>query len=314
MFVVARWFEFSQRLERPNRIIYLERIMMRHLTWLLLVAGFCASGEDAYAKKIKMRPEGPMSLRPIHVTPGDIQVYMGPYAAPKFGTFNEAGLTMFKLPDFGDEKTDDFWFFQTGIGYGVTKGLEVGALMPSSQISPEARSGDLPIYGRYVSDNDSTAVGIQLGVTIPLRSEEDAGFWKVNPGLHVDSRWDGGRVELGVFIPTTFMKQGDESYTRIEGNFPLRVLFDVGKRGFLALDTGYRNLDFDQDYLSFIPLGFGGGYTVKAGDVLLDFTGSLMWQTFLWAGAPDEVDDQIIEDSYTISFGVNARFELGGGK
>lgn len=271
----------------------------------LLAATFVAV-PLASAKTVKARAKGNHTTRPLTTPKGDINLSLGPMASPKFGTFLEDGITTIKIPG----GIENVWLLNASAAYGITRTLEAGIGLPPIQLSPDGDAGDLPVFFTWMSSNDDMDFGARATLTVPLGSEEDGSFWGVNPGLHSLLRFDGGRMDLGVFFPLTFASVGDESRTIAGINVPLRGTFQVSKMAFVGFDSGLRKADFDADNDLFIPLGFHAGYTIKAGHFMIDLTGAFMWQGFFWAGAPEDTDDQVLEDFYSISFGANVHFDI----
>lgn len=243
---------------------------------------------------------------------GDVSVLAGPLANAKFGTNEEAGAQAIRIPGaqlFGDRETGQtVWFLQTGLAFGAARGLELGVFTPAMMVSPDLAHGDLPVFITWSSSGGSFDIGLRSTLTIPTDTDS---FWRWNPGIHVLGRFDTGRLDLGAFFPLVFV---DDETTIASLEIPLRISLDVSNGMFLGVESGVRKLNIGEGENDvFIPLGMHALYSLGAGDHRVDIGVRFNWQSFFWAGAPEDASDRVLQNAYTLTFGANGHFDIGAG-
>lgn len=271
------------------------------------------------SRVVRYSPQGSFNEQPLVTNKQDLSVFVGPLAAPKFGTNEEAGIHAIRLPfeAFGDEDGDGgqlAWFFQLGAAYGITKGFEAGFFIPPLLLAPESGSGDLPIFVTWASSIDNFDVGLRNTLTIPLR---DTSLFRWNPGVHALVRLASGRFEVGAFFPMIFPDEGGEVFASLD--VPVRAFFGLNEQTFVGVETGLKKLDIaNGENDLFLPLGASAVYSIEAGEHRVDLTAKFLWQSFVWINAPEDWPDRVLQDTFTISFGANMLFDVqdfaGGSK
>lgn len=273
-------------------------------------AQYINSGPSS-SRAVRYVAQGPFNEQPLTVNPQDISVFVGPLANPKFGTNEEAGIHAIHLPfgAFDDtEGGETVWFFQAGAAYGIARGFEAGLFTPPLLMSPKTGSGDLPVFVTWASSVEDLDIGIRSTVTIPVRSDA---FWRWNPGLHALVRFERGRLDLGAFFPLVF---ADDDQVLASLEVPIRMSFAVADGFFLGVETGLRKLDIAHgDHDLFLPVGASALYSIEAGEHRIDVGVRFNWQSLVWINAPEEWPDRVLQDTYSISFGANGHFDIGGG-
>lgn len=280
------------------------------LLWAAPAAAQYINSGPSASRGVTYRGQGAFNEQPLTTNQGDVSVFVGPLANPKFGTNEEAGLHMIHLPGvsvFGEGSDGEFaTFFQAGAAYGITRGLEAGLFTPPLLLSPQTGSGDLPLFISAASSVDSVDLGIRTTLTIPVRSDS---FWRLNPGLHTLVRFEGGRFDLGAFFPMVFAEDAFLASLEIPTRISVRIVDDL----FAGVETGVRKDDIGEGQNDvYIPLGGYLVYSLEAGEHRVDITGRFNWQSFVWVGAPEDWPDRVLEDAYTISLGANMLFDVAG--
>lgn len=261
------------------------------------------------ANTVYAEPQGHFVVQGLTASRGDVTVVAGPLANTKFGTNEEAGFHAVHLPGvrvLGQQsESETFWFAQAGLAFGLANGLELAVFTPPWLLTPEAGHGDLPVALTLATTGSGVDIGLRNTVSIP--TDIDAP-WRWNPGLHMLGRMQRARFDLGAFFPVIFV---DDETTLVALELPLRVSFDVAQGVGLGIETGVRKLDVSNGENDvFIPLGAHALYSVAIGEQRLDVGARFAWQSFVWANAPEDTSDRVLQGAYTFTFGVNSHFDL----
>jgi hypothetical protein len=146
-------------------------------------------------------------------------------------------------------------------------------------MSPEVKFGDIPLYARVQAfESDVVKLGIDAVFRIPIRTE--FGFLGGIPLRFIIQ--EQFAFDTGLQFAVDSNPQGPAVWSI---NFPFNFVANVTDRFFLNLSSGISLFDLShtirtatsgltQGPFYFIPLGFGPGYTAKAGPTMMDIFAS----------------------------------------
>jgi hypothetical protein len=147
---------------------------------------------------------------------------------------------------------DDFAFLVPGAAYGVTDGLELGAVWPL-QLSPALDLVDFSAYGKYSLQRGKVEVAGFAELRVPIQDDLELGA-----GLPVYVHLsDGVRAETGGFVRLRF---GDD--TSVSLHLPVSVPIAVSPEVFVGPEIALEIRDFEDVA---IPVGVIAGYTLGKG-------------------------------------------------
>jgi hypothetical protein len=146
-------------------------------------------------------------------------------------------------------------------------------------MSPEAKFGDIPLYGRFEAlNNDTVKLGIDAVFRIPVRTE--FGFLAGVPlRFIVQQRM---AFDTGFQIAVDNNPQGPAVWTF---NVPFTFVANATDQLFVMLNSGMSFFDLSQTLRTvtsglvqgpfyLIPLGVGAGYTVESSKTMIDIFAS----------------------------------------
>jgi hypothetical protein len=152
-------------------------------------------------------------------------------------------------------------------------------------MSPEAKFGDIPFYGRFEAfENEHVKLAIDAVFRIPTRTE--FGFLGGIPLRFIAN--EQFAFDTGMEFTFDSNPQGPSVYSL---NIPFNFVANATERFFLKLHSGMNMFDLSQTIQTvtsglvkgpyyFIPLGFGAGYTVEAGTTMMDIFASFRFPAF----------------------------------
>lgn len=198
--------------------------------------------------------------------------------------------------------TDGYGTIGLGASYGITDRVEVGGLLVPLYLNDGADVyGNMALYVRGTLIEGDFSLGLQGTVSLPTRNDLGLGI-----GVPINVRFGSGiRLETGVEFEMLFDVEDDVGNDNAFVNLdvPLAVSVAIGD-GFVGGRTGLTLLDLGDASNAAIPVGAIGGYSLLAGDTLIDLKGGFTW-TFL----TDDVDYS--RSSYwNLLFGANIHFNL----
>ena len=152
-------------------------------------------------------------------------------------------------------------------------------------MSPEAKFGDIPFYGRFEA-YESEVVKLAIDAVFRIPSRTEFGFLGGIPLrfiIHEQFAFDTGMEFVVDNNP-----QGPSVWSL---NIPFNFIANATERFFLKLNSGMNMFDLGhtirtatsgliQGPFYFIPLGLGAGYTVDAGTAMMDIFASFRFPTF----------------------------------
>jgi hypothetical protein len=179
-----------------------------------------------------------------------------------------------------------------GAAFGVTDQIEVGATFLPLALSPNAKYGDIPLYGQFGITKD---LALRLTLNLPAATE-----FGLTVGGTYAIRADALRVDVGAafairaFDPFVYGLQ-----------IPVIASYNVMPNLYLSLETGLNTTKFD---LIGIPLVVGGYYTIeKGGQPMLDLGASFGWRGLQGAGGflnfGDAAGDTVDASNFTLLVG-----------
>jgi len=198
---------------------------------------------------------------------------------------------------------DTFVDFGIGAGFGVLDNLEVGTLLLPLAFAPDGRDAfeDIEFYGRYRFVEGDIEVAGQLGMGLPLSSDEFRLGLGVPVLIHISPT---ARLDTGLEFEFEFYDDPTGAVASLD--IPVAMNFMVTSNIFVGGRSGFYFRDFDTEQL-LIPIGAQGGYTLDSG--LMDFTGWLRFPGFLRPDAPTGADVVSLEE-WQIGFGANLYMAL----
>lgn len=216
--------------------------------------------------------------RPMTTSSGQLDIFVGPAPRP---LLEDAGFIF-------ASGADDL-YLNTGVSFGITDDVELGAYPLRLRLFDDSDIDNPYIYGTFRLVRGATEVGIRPVIPIPVF---DGSFWLrldipviVRLGGHARLE-TGGQLELGFDDPL-----------RVLLTVPLRLVFNIGPRFFLGLDTGVR-VPLSPSGSAAIPFGVFVGYTVASG---VDIGLAVRWNDLFVSGRDPAFDG----GAPSLTLGVN---------
>ncbi len=176
-------------------------------------------------------------------------------------------------------------------------------------VAPDADFGDMPLYARYTFFNKKK-VSMAGDVVFVIPSNTDFAFTLGLP-VRVYSR-DNLTLDTGAEFTILANDAG------LNLNLPIKVTFNISDPIFVFGGSGIEfqnlgrsgygsNVNFPVDNNQvFLPLFFGGGYTMKVKDkVMMDMFAQFGWNPFLYFNPPSGVNVVPAGDAWFLGIGVN---------
>lgn len=152
-------------------------------------------------------------------------------------------------------------------------------------MSPDAKFGDIPFYGRFEAfENEHVKFAIDAVFRIPTNNE--FGFLGGFPLRFIAN--EQFAFDTGMEFTVDNNPQGPSIWSL---NIPFTFVANATDRFFVKLHSGMNMFDLGQTVRTatsglvqgpfyFIPLGFAAGYTVEAGTTMMDIFASFRFPTF----------------------------------
>jgi hypothetical protein len=191
---------------------------------------------------------------------------------------------------------DDEWWLRGGVGFGLTKDWEAGALFLPFKFAPDFEFAQITVFVTRGFRFESVDLGLRLSFQTPRINEDSLRVWVLNPGVPLLYRSEWFRLDTGVFVP---FATRDWS---VGLTVPVRASVSVTPHVFFGLESGFAQARFDQR-TSQIPLGALAGYTALFGSRVVDFTAQFSWDSFVSPTSPDSGDTLDVK-SYRVGLGV----------
>jgi hypothetical protein len=267
-------------------------------SWFLLAfAAIGLRGGSARAEDYR-RPglEGKWSRRHLTAPLNSLKLIAGPgqpmFLGDRFAEQNVDGGGQFvRAPGGTDE-----WWVRGGVGFGLTKDWEAGALFLPFRLAPDFEFAQISVFitrGFRLEDWD---VGLRLSFQTPRINQDSLRVWVLNPGVPLLYRSESLRLDAGLFVPFATRDWA------VGLTVPLRATVSLDAHVFLGAETGFAQPRFDQK-ASFVPLGLLAGYTALFGSRVVDFTAMFSWDSF-FAPTAEASADRVDVSSYRAGVGV----------
>lgn len=202
-------------------------------------------GESAHAESHLVGSD--YISRPLVLPKGVLRIDGGPRRPYSGGQVMPGGQLQVLI-----NQGQDVALLVPGAAYGVTDGLELGAVWPLV-LSPNLDLLDLSVYGKYLLQRGSVEVAAYAELRIPVQNDlEIAGGVPVNVHLAPNLR-----LETGGFLRLVF---GDDTNFLVD--LPLSVPIQVSPQVFVGPEVAVQIFDFETVAL---PLGVIAGYTLGSG-------------------------------------------------
>ena len=178
----------------------------------------------------------------------------------------------------------------------------------SFMLAPEFEFGDIPLYLRFQA-LDAERVQIAFDAVFRIPSNTRFGFVGAMP-LRINAANDNLAIDTGLQFSAEDNSKGKTLWSL---SLPLSLVGNLSPQVFLTLSSGMHFFDLGDVVgtatsglvgapFYFIPLAFGGGYSVEARRTLLDLFASFRWPT-LFGFNGDE--SELSADVWAITIGVN---------
>ncbi len=174
-------------------------------------------------------------------------------------------------------------------------------------MSPDAKFGDIPVYGRFeVLSKEHAKLAIDAVFRIPIRTE--FGFLGGIPMRFIIQE----QFSFDTGLEFTF-DQDPAGPSLWSLNIPLTFVANASDQLFLKLHTGMNLFDLTHTIRSltsglvngpfyFIPLGLAAGYTVEAKSTMMDIFASFRFPTFYGFTSRDS---QLNAETWQVTIGLN---------
>jgi hypothetical protein len=189
------------------------------------------------------------------------------------------------------------WWVRGGVGFGLTKEWEAGALFLPFKLAPDFDFSQITVFVTRGFRFENWDLGIRLSFQTPRIGEDDMRVWVLNPGVPILYRSDSFRFDAALFVP--FATRDWSAGLTV----PLRASLSLDAHVFVGLETGFAQPRFDYESASFVPLGALAGYTALFGSRVVDFTGMFSWDSF-WSPNADDRTDGVDVKSYRVGLGI----------
>lgn len=187
-----------------------------------------------------------------------------------------------------------------GFGFG-------GEGLITFSMSPEAKFGDIPFYGRFEAfESEHVKLAIDAVFRIPIATE--FGFLGGIPLRFIAN--DQFAFDTGMEFVFDNNPQGPSIWSL---NIPFNFVANATDRFFVTLHSGMNMFDLGQTIRTatsgliqgpfyFIPLGVGAGYTVDAGTAMMDIFASFRFPMFYGFTTRDS---QLNAETWQVTIGLN---------
>lgn len=270
---------------------------MQSLRCMLAVAAIFSFAAVVRAENLR-RPglDGRWSGRHLTTPHNSLKMIAGPGEAIFLGDrfaeqIVDAG-PQFVRPSVGSDE----WWLRFGVGFGLTKDWEAGAMFLPFRLAPSFDFSQITVFVTRGFRYENFDFGIRLTFQTPRPNKDDMRVWILNPGIPIVFRSDFLRLDAGFFLPFA-----TREWTA-GATVPARVSVSLNPHVFFGVETGFAQKRFDYESDWKIPLGFLAGYTALFGGRVLDFTGMFSWDSFLSPNA-DEASDLVDAESFRVGFG-----------
>lgn len=207
----------------------------------------------------------------------------------------EIGLSRYRVGS-----TPDMSIFPQ-VGFG-------GEGLISFMLAPDFEFGDIPLYLRFQA-LDADHVQIAFDAVFRIPSNTRFGFLGAVP-LRINTANDNLAIDTGLEFSADDNPKGRTIWSL---SLPLNIVGNVSPSVFLKLNSGMHFFDLGDVVgtatsglvggpFYFIPLGFGGGYSVEARRSLLDLFASFRWPTLFGFNSDGS---ELSADTWAITIGVN---------
>ncbi len=183
-----------------------------------------------------------------------------------------------------------------------------GEGLVSLMLAPELEFGDIPLYLRFQAF-DAEHVQVAFDAVFRIPSNTRFGFLGAMP-LRINVANDNVAIDTGLQFSAEDNSKGKTLWSL---SLPLSFVGNLSPNVFLTLSSGMQFFDLGDVVgtatsglvggpFYFIPLGFGGGYSVEARRTLLDLFANFRWPT-LYGFNQD--GSEASADVWAITIGVN---------
>jgi hypothetical protein len=193
-------------------------------------------------------------------------------------------------------EADDEWWLRGGVGFGLTKDWEAGALFLPFKLAPDFEFAQITVFVTRGFRFESVDLGLRLSFQTPRINQDSLRVWILNPGVPLLYRSESFRLDTGLFVP---FATRDWS---VGLTLPLRASVSVSPHVFFGLETGFAQARFDRKG-SQVPLGALAGYTALFGSRVVDFTAMFSWDSFLSPTSADTGNGLDVK-SYRVGLGA----------
>jgi len=218
---------------------------------------------------------GVYSARRLTMPKNSLGLISGPLQSAlfgqRYGSYAPEGGVSYEGDRARDDGAHDELWLRGGVVFGLTPQLEAGALFLSFRFTPDFSYSNFPVFVTYHWSFDRVDLGAKFSFLTPVEEKT----WAFNPGLPVSVRFDGARLDTGLYVP---ILTGDLSAGL---NLPLRITFNLTPRWFMGAESGVYEAAFGQGPGASSNLGGHLGYTTVFGKQLIDFAARFHWDDFL---------------------------------
>jgi len=225
--------------------------------------------------------EGKWSRRHLTMPLNAVRIIAGPgqpmLMGQRYAEQNVDGGGQYVRPELGPSEG----WVRGGVGFGLTKDWEAGALFLPFKLAPEFQFSQITVFVTRGFRFEDWDIGVRFSFQTPRFNEDDLRVWILNPGIPILYRSDPFRFDAGVFVPMA-TRDGSTGLT-----VPLRASLSVSPHVFLGVESGFAQLRFEAENASKVPLGALAGYTLLFGGSVVDLTAMFSWDSFYSPGSSE---------------------------
>lgn len=271
---------------------------MRPLRLLFVVAALLSFSAPAAAENYR-RPglEGQWSRRHLTTPLNSMRMIVGPgqpqLMGDRIAEQNVEGGPQFVHPSEGE---DEIWL-RFGVGFGLTKEWEAGAVFLAFQFEPEFDFSQITVFAARGFRFENWDLAIRLTFQTPRFDANDKRVWVLNPGVPILYRSDFFRFDAAIFVP--FATRDWSTGLTV----PVRGSISLNPHVFVGLESGFAERKFDYQSDAVVPLSALAGYTALFGSRVVDFTAMFAWDSFYAPNGDVDGSSKVDVHSYRVGAG-----------
>lgn len=166
------------------------------------------------------------------------------------------------------------WWLRGGVGFGLTKDWEAGAIFLPFKVAPDFDFSQITVFVTRGFRFKNADLGLRFSFQTPRIGQDGFRVWVLNPGVPILFRSEFFRFDGGVFLPLA-TRDWSTGLT-----VPLRASLSLDAHVFVGAESGFVQPKFDYKNDLKIPLGALAGYTMLFGSRVVDFTAMFTWDSF----------------------------------